>query len=561
MDRSTFRADLMAGITGAVLVLPQGVAFAMIAGLPPIYGLYTAMISPIVAALFGSSMHTVNGPTTAISIVVFSTLQPYAPEGSLAFIELAIVVTFMTGVMQLLLGALKMGSLINFVSNTVVVGFTAGAALLIAVSQIKHFLGLDIPNGLSFSKSMATIVTHLPQTNIGVLLISSTTLIMAILVKALKPRWPNMLIAMVLGSIMAYYVAGRHEEIRFVGELPVGLPPFHIPHFDPEQMRTILSGSFALALLALIQSVAIARSIANRSRQIIDPNQEFIAQGLSNLVGAFFSNYVSGASFTRSAVNYQAGARTPLSAILSAIFVMAIVLFIGPLTEHLPIPVMAGIIMLVAYNLIDFKEIRKILLSNWNEWVILLVTVFCTLFLHLEYAIYSGVILSLVFYLRRTGKPRIIAVAPLQGGEKRSFRNTEIYHTVPCPQLDIIRIDGSLFFGAVDHVRAYLQELEQNNKKNLLILGDGMNFIDLAGAELLAMEAEKRRERGGALYFSGIKKVTRDFLEEHGFRAEIGEERFYMSKKEAIRGIYARLDRSVCATCTARVFLECNADS
>lgn len=556
---SDLRADLLAGITGAVLVLPQGVAFAMIAGLPPIYGLYTAVIAPIVAALFGSSRHTVNGPTTPLSIVVFSTLQPMAEPGTMEFIQLAILMTFIAGLIQLLMGLLRLGSAVNFVSNTVVVGFTAGAAVLIGVSQLKHFLGVEIDRGLSFFKSIEALVHQLPNTQWSVFLVAFVTLVLAILIKKIVPRWPNMLLAMIAGSFLAFYLKGSGAVMTYVGAMPSGFPPFGVPEFEGSTVRSIFTDSLALALLGLIQSVAIARSISAKSGQRLNANQEFAAQGLSNMVGSFFNNYMSGSSFTRSALNYQSGARTPASAIISALGVVGILLFVAPLTRYLPIPVMAGIIMLVAYNLIDFKEIRQVISLRNKEWIILSVTFLSTLFLDLEYAIYFGVILSLVFYLQRTSKPRIIEVAPDPGTHNRKFRYIELYNTIPCPQLDVIRIDGSIFFGATENITDYLQMLKENGKKHLLILGGGINFIDLAGARMLLAESEDREERGGGLYFCGLKKTARDFLIDSGFVEELGREKFFASKTNAIASIYKNLDKDICRSCTVRVFRECAA--
>jgi SulP family sulfate permease len=555
-----FKSDLIAGLTGAVLVLPQGVAFAMIAGLPPIYGLYTAVVSTIIGALFSSSNHTVNGPTTALSIVTYSALEPLAVPGSAAFVELAILITLIAGAIQLFLGWTKMGSLVNFVSNTVVVGFTAGAALLIGASQLKHFLGIPLTGGLNFFQTLKEISFHIESTNVWVLLVSGTTLGIAILIKSLLPKWPYMLLAMIVGSGLALSIHGISHGISFVDHVEAGFPGLKVPSLSGAKSKVLLSNAFALALLGLIQSVAIARSIASKSGQRIDPNQEFIAQGLANIVGSFFRNYTAGASFTRSAVNYLSGAKTPLSAIVSAVLVLIILLFIAPFISLLPIPAMAGIIFIVAYNLIDFDAIKMVLKSNLQEKMVLLVTFASTLFLNLEYAIYFGVLLSLVFYLQRTSKPRIIKVAPDENHNRRKLRHTQIYSTTPCPQLDIIRIDGSLFFGATDYVAQYLFEQRISGKKHLLLLGDGINFIDLTGAELLIEEAEARRSIGGALYLTSFKKVARDFLEAGGYAKRFGEDNIYLNKTQAIEGIYAKLDKSICEECTVRVFSECKID-
>jgi SulP family sulfate permease len=404
VNRLTLKDDALAGLTNAVVVLPQGVAFAMIAGLPPIYGLYTAIVVPIVAALFGSSMHLISGPTTAISIVLFSTISEFALPGTASFIALTFVLTFVAGVIQLLMGIARLGSLVNYVSHAVIVGFTSGAAVLIATSQLKHVFGIKSPSGSSFYKTWEYIFSHLNETNYYVVLIALSTLLSAILLKRFFPKLPNMLLAMIIGSLVAYFGANGIEGVTLVGKLPSDLPSFSFPDLSLANIIKVSPNAFAIALLGLIEAVAIARSIALKSGQKLDGNQEFIGQGLSNIVGGMFNCYAGSGSFTRSGINYQAGAKTPLSAVFAALSLAIILVFVAPLSAYLPIASMGGIILLVAYNLIDIAEIRKTAKTNKQELTVLIATFFATLFLHLEYAIYIGVLLSFVFYLYRKAK-------------------------------------------------------------------------------------------------------------------------------------------------------------
>ena len=397
----TIRSDLIAGFTGAVIVLPQGIAFATIAGLPPQYGLYTAMVTPIVAALFGSSHHLVSGPTTAISIVIFSAVSHHVEPGSPEFISLALTLTFLAGVYQLSFGLARLGNIINFVSHTVVIGFTAGAAILIATSQMKHVLGIFIPKGESFLHIWADVFNQYSEINLIVLGVAMSTLAAAVLVKILLPKLPNLLIGMLAGGLVGMYLGGEAVGIKFVGEIPAHLPPLSAPDFSFETIKILAPEAFAIALLGLIEAVSISRAIAVKTNQQINSSQEFIGQGLSNVVGSFFSSYAGSGSFTRSGVNYSSGAKSPMSAIFSALFLMVIVLFVAPLTAYLPIASMGGVILIVAYNLIDFKHIRHVLKFSKEETSILLTTFFATLFLELEFAIYLGVLLSLVLFLKR----------------------------------------------------------------------------------------------------------------------------------------------------------------
>ncbi|MCB0842772.1 MAG: SulP family inorganic anion transporter [Bacteroidetes bacterium] len=559
VNRNTLKSDLLAGLTGAVIVLPQGVAFAMIAGLPPEYGLYTAMITPVIAALFGSSYHLISGPTTAISIVVFAALSEIAEPGSYEFIQLALTLAFMAGAFQLILGLARMGTLVNFVSHSVVIGFTAGAALLIMTSQMKHIFGIDIPRGASFLSSWKMILMGLPQTNFYILTVSLSTLASALLVKKFFPKLPYMLFAMFFGAIVSLLLDGPVHGVTLVGELPSHLPSPSLPNLSSDVIKVLAGNAFAIGLLGLIEAVSIAKAIASHSQQHIDGNQEFIGQGLSNLVGSFFSSYPGSGSFTRSGVNFQAGAKTPIAAIFAAVFLALILLLVAPLTAYLPIPAMGGIILLVGYNLIDFHHISQVFKANRKEFGVLLVTFLGTLFLELEFAIYLGVILSLIFYLQRTSKPGIVTLSPDPDATKRQFVNIARVPLPECPQLKMIRIDGSLFFGAVDHVSSYLNELADDNPdiNRLLIIASGINFLDLAGAELLVKESKRWNERGGGLYICGMKKTGRELMHKGGFWDEIGRDHFFWTKPEAIKYIYSKLSHSICESCTSKIFLEC----
>jgi len=559
VGKKTIRADLLAGLTGAVIVLPQGVAFALIAGLPPVYGLYTAIVVPIVAGLFGSSLHVVSGPNTAISLVVFSAISGLAEPGSEEFVQLAFVLTFLAGAFQLGLGLARLGVLTNFVSGTVVVGFTAGAAILIATSQLKHALGMTIPGGEGFLPTWRDIILQIPHINLNELAVGAGTLLIAILFRKISKKLPHLLIAMVLGSVLAAILGGSGVGIRFVEEIPAKLPPFEAPELSVFNFRRLSSNAFAIALLGLIQAVAIARSIAAKTHQRIDGNQEFIGQGLSNVVGSFFSSYAGSGSFTRSGVNYETGARTPLSAVFASLILAGFLLLVAPLATHLPMSAMGGIILLVAFNLIDFQHIKGISKASKKENAVLITTFLATLFMELEFAIYIGVFLSLIFYLQRTSRPHVAIMAPDSSEPGRRFLNLARKPLTECPQLKIVRIDGSLYYGAIDHISAFLDELSENHpQRHLLILANGINFVDISGAEFLVQEAMRWRARGGDFYICGLKFVAQDVLISGGFRDQIGADHFFSTKKDAIPAIFKRLDPKICETCQARIFLECN---
>ncbi|MGV6859994.1 MAG: SulP family inorganic anion transporter [bacterium] len=564
INAQSLKADALAGFTGAVIVLPQGVAFATIAGLPPQYGLYTAMITPIVAALFGSSMHLISGPTTAISIVIFSAGSHHAVPGSPEFINVALTMTFLAGVYQLSFGLARLGTLVNFVSHTVVIGFTAGAAILIVTSQMKNVLGIDLPRGESFIHTWGELWEKLPDANGYVVLIAVVTMVLALAIKRFFPVIPNLLLALVVASLLSIGLGGEAANIKLVGEIPSQLPPLSSPDLSLGSLKVLAPEAFAVALLGLIEAVSISRAIASKSNQRIDANQEFIGQGLSNIFGSFFSSYAGSGSFTRSGVNYSAGAQTPMSAIFAAVFLMLIVLLIAPYTAYLPIAAMGGVILLVAYNLIDFHHIKHILKSSKSETAILLTTFFATLFLELEFAIYLGVLLSLVLFLAKTSTPEIVSLAPDDDPvtHKRKLTDISVKPLLECPGLKIIRVDMSIYFGSLNHVQNRLNDIvEHEHIKHILIEGSGINFIDLSGAEMLVTEARRLEKLGGGLYFTGLKPNVYDFFSRGCFVSQIGNTHFFDTKKDAIKSIKKILEPEHCKTCKARVFDECKKDA
>jgi len=556
----TIKADFIAGLTGAIIVLPQSVAFATIAGMPPEYGLYTAMVVPIIAALFGSSFHLISGPTTAISIVVFAAVSKYAVPGSEEFIAMVLTLTFLAGVYQLVFGLAKFGLLVNFVSHNVVTGFTAGAALLIASSQIPYILGIDVIRGGSFIETWVNLYSGAGELNIYLLIVGLSTLGSAILIRLIKPQLPNLLIGMFVGGFLAFDLSSFTESIETIGVIPTYFPPLSTPDFSLSTLKSLAPEAFAIALLGLIEASSIGRSIASKTNQRINPSQEFIGQGTYNIVGSFFSSYASSGSFTRTGVNYEAGARTPLSAILAALLLMLIVLLVAPLISYLPLAAMAGVILLVAYNLIDFDNIKKTFAFSKSESVIFSATFLSTLLFELEFAIYLGVLLSLMFFIAKTSTPEIHTLAfgrpPGEGVRKlQSIRKSPL---VQCPQLKIIRIDMSIYFGSINHIQKQIDQIVDNQRiYHILIVASGVNFIDLAGMEGLLIENKRLKEFNGSLYFVSVNSSVLEFMEKVNFLDDIGRENFFELKEQAIHMIFDRLDRSKCEKCQALIFNEC----
>jgi len=455
------------------------------------------------------------------------------------------------------MGFAKMGKLVNFVSNSVVIGFAAGAGILIAFKQLKHVFGIQVPLGSSFYEIINYIIVHIEETNFYVLAVALGTLLLAFIIKKIKYiSRLYMLIAMVLGSVLAILLGGSIHGIETVGNVPSNLPPFKIPDFNFEDMRLLTTGAITLALLGLVEAVSIARAVALHSHQKLDNNQEFIGQGLSNIISSFFSSYASSGSFTRSGVNFQAGAKTPFSAIISAVGLMLVVLFFAKYASFLPKPAMGGIILLVGYNLIDFHHIKKIVKSSKREFIVLIVTLLGTLFLELETALFLGILISLFFYLEKTSKPNIAVFG--KNNEDKFINIIRDETAKECPQLKMIRIDGSLYFGAVEGISNYFADLYKESKQqHLLIISNGINFIDVAGAEWITQETLKWQKRGGGIYFVGLKIISQDILLDGGFANAIGFHNFFKNKNLAISTIYKNLDKDVCENCSVKLFAEC----
>ncbi|MFT5446771.1 MAG: SulP family sulfate permease [Gammaproteobacteria bacterium] len=558
VNRKTLRADALAGFTGAIVVLPQGVAFATIAGMPPEYGLYAAMVPAVVAALFGSSRLLVSGPTTAASVVLLSTLSTMAAPGSATYVYFALTLTFMVGLIQFVMGLARLGHLVNFISHSVIVGFTAGAAVLIASSQTKHFLGIELPSGLHVYEVLVGTWKQTEQINWLTVMVGVVTVGSGLVARRWFKQFPYMLVAIVIGTISGLLVNRfLNGSVELVGVTPEALPPLSMPSFTFATWQQLAPAALAVTLFALTEAVSIARSLAARTGDLIDGNQEFIGQGLSNMAGAFFSGYVATGSFNRSAVNYEAGARTPLASVFSAVLLVVVLLAVAPLLSYMPKAAMAGVLYLVAVGLIDLQQIRVIVRASRSDAMVLASTFFATLLLELDFAIMLGVMLSLVIYLHQASRPRVLVRVPDPREPRRRF-NTDA--SLPeCPQMKLVRIDGALFFGAVNYVAERLRIMFKRNsdQKHLLILARPINFIDVAGAEMLARENATRKGVGGGIYFHQLKDDAKAMLKRGGFFDDIGEDHFFDNKGEAIAAIFEKLDKNVCARCTKRIFNEC----
>lgn len=566
VDRFSWRHDLNAGLLGAVLALPQGVAFATLAGLPPQYGVYGAVVPCIVAALAGSSRHVITGPTNANSLALMAALAPLAIVGSTHYIDLALAVTIMVGVLQLMVGGFRLGALANFVSPSVLLGFTTGAAVLIALFALKDLFGLSPPPGTSAFSILGLIALHPGSLHWQAPLVGAVTLLATLALRQWRPRWPTMLLGLLAGFACAQilmWVQGEGAHIAVVGPIPSALPPFRVPDVSWQDLGELSSIALALTLVALGQSLSISKAVAARSGQTLNVNREFVGQGLSNAVGGLFSAYVSCGSLNRSMPNLEAGARTPLAAVFAALLVVVLVAFGGGLIAQIPLAAIAATLLLVAYGLIDIARWKQVLSVSRTETLVAGVTFLATLSIPMDRAVLLGTLVSLVAYLYRTSHPAIRPLLPSPTADRRFTPIDELPLPVgeECPQLKLVRVEGSVYFGAVQHVTDQLQLFRRlkPDQRHALFMVKSMNFIDLAGNDLWQHEMRERRAVGGDIYFHRPRTPVMQMLGETGMLTELGDGHVFASKDQALRSIYERLDPERCRTCSVRVFKECEA--
>ena len=562
----TVRADLVAGILGALLVLPQGIAFAALAGLPPEYGLYTAIVPCVVAALFGSSWHVMTGPTNALSLALFATLAPLAVVGSPHYIQLALAVTVLVGVMQWLIGIFRLGALANFISPSTLRGFTSGAAALIALHALADFFGLAAPPSHGTANLLVHLRANWHHAVPAALVIGMVTLVVALLLRRLRKNWPGMLMALVVASALAFAMdraglAATWGPLALTGALPNIWPHFQWPAVEAQALPDLIGVAFALTIVALGQSISIAKALSERTGQPINANREFIGQGVANIVGGFFSCYVACGSLNRSLPNLEAGARTPLAAVFASGWLLALLAVSAPLLALIPLAGVAGLLMLVAWQLFDLPAWQRLWRFSRQEFGIALATLLATLTIRLELAILLGTLLSLVAFVYRTSKPSMRVMGFNANDADRPFvvLADAPHPLAECPQLKLLRMEGEVYFGAVAHVGEQLRALRAapDAPKHVLVMAKSMNFIDLAAADLWQAELAARRQAGGDLYFHRPRPQVLELWQHIGFMADIGHGHIFPTKRAAIATIFDRLDRSVCARCAVRLFEEC----
>ncbi len=553
------RPDMIAGLTVAVVLLPQAIAYAMIAELPPEVGLYAAVVGAIVGALWGSSLHLHTGPTNASSLLVLASLVTVAPPGSPEFIAAAGYLAVLVGLIKLAMGMARMGVLVNFVADSVVVGFTAGAGILISLNQLKHMLRVDLPASPEIIQTIRSLVAHLDQLHQPSLYLGLGTIVLVAFLKKFLSRLPAALIGMVAASTVVGLGHLDEQGVRVLGAIPRSLPPLTgLPLLSADLFWKLTAGALAVSAIGLVEAISSARNIAARSGQHLLSNQEFVGQGLASMAAGFFSGYTVSGSFTRSAINYEAGGRTPVASIFSGIFVMVAMMVFAPLAVYLPRTALAGVLLVTAYGMIDRKEMKKILKSSRGDSAVMISTMLATVLLPLEFAVLAGMLVSFARYLIKSSTPSVVSVVPDQ-----TFRHfEEAGMRAVCPQLGIINVEGSLYFGAVHHVEEVIRENQVAcpQQKFLLLRLNMVDHCDVSGIHMLAGVVSSYRRRAGDVFLDGVRPKVMEMIHLYGFDEVVGDGNI-LNGSDAISHLFHKvLHPGYCVyECRVRVFAECQA--
>lgn len=540
--KAYLRPDLTAAATVAVVVIPQSMAYAIIAGVDPVYGLYTAIVSTVLSALFGSSNHLVAGPTNAISLLVASNMKDF--RGRANAYEMLFLMTFMVGAMQLLFGILKLGRVINYVSHAVIVGFTAGAGVIIALGQLNQLLGISFGKGyMSLMAKVYYVLTHLESTNLFALGLGILTIGIILLCKRLNKSLPGALIGIIVSIIIVMTFSLESHGVKLTGNIPRQLPPFDMIVFDLTSAKEVFAGALAIAIIGLVEAISISKSIASTSHQKIDANQEFIGQGMSNMISSFFHCFAGSGSFTRSAINYYSGAITRMSAVVSGVIVAVILLFFAPYAKYIPMPSLAGVIMLIAYNMVNKKEMQKVYRVGRSDSAVMWITFGATVFMpDLDWAIYMGIAISIILYLKETNTVPVKVLLPIE--EKGyHFREKEIDTVKERTDILIIQIEGNLYFGSAYDLENKLDALIGKARVFILRMKT-VATIDITALDALKVFIRRVGECGDEIIISGVKSGLNLMLVNSDLAKEIGRENIFLSEEEIFASSLKALDRA-----------------
>ena len=538
--QGTIKQDLLAGVTVSLVAIPQSLAYAQLAGVPAYYGLYAALIPTIVGALFGSSRQLSTGPVAMTSLLTAASVAPFAAAGSEMFFSYVILLALLSGLFQVLFGALRMGVLLNFLSHPVLMGFINAAAIIIGLSQIPTLLGISAKQSEHFLVDIWQVFSHIDTMHEVSVAFGVAAIVMLLLFKKFAPRIPGVLATVVVLTFISYKIGYADMGGRVVGLVPSGLPTIGLPLLDWHATTLLLPAAFIIALISFMEAMSSSKVIAIKTRQPWDENKELIGQGLAKIAASLCHSMPVSGSFSRSALNLATNAQTAFSSVVSAIFVLLTLLFFTTLLYHLPKPVLAAVIIMAVINLINFKTIIKAWQASRDDGIASIITFVTTLAFapNIQNGIITGIILSLVLLLYRMMQPRVAVLGMHSDG---TLRDADRHNLPPLhPRLGAIRFDGALRFMNVSYFEDALLTLERKSPsvRYILVKCDGINYLDASGVEMLGSLVSRFKSNGITLGFSGIKKQVHEVMDRTNLSVTIGKDNIFATDQEAFDKLY-----------------------
>ena len=558
---SFLRSDMIAGLTVAVVLIPQAMAYAMLAGLPPVYGLYAAMVTPFIGALWGSLRQLATGPIAIMSLLVLTSLTPLAEPGSPEFIELAFLLAFMVGILYLGIGLFRLGEVMSFISHSSVKGFTSAAALIIIATQVPHFLGLTVSGHEYIFPMLLELLKGLPSLHIMTFAVGFVAFAIIYGIKRYRPNFPAGLIALVLCSVAVALFQLQEHGVAIVGKTPKGLPNLHVPLMAFNTISTLIGPAVVIALVSFAETYSVGKAISAKTRQRVNVDQEFVGQGLANLVGSFFQCYPVSGSFSRTAINYATGAKTGISSVISSLIVVLALLFLTPLLTYIPRAALAALVISAVLLLFHPKEVFILWKMNRHDGIVAVTVFVLALLTKPDYALLIGVMISLMFFLWKTMHPRIIRVT--KDPELNMFLNADMHNKPSCPQILHLRSDNAIYFANADYtVEHMLERIDEHTTPVKFLLLDfvGVGFMDITGVDELRSLQNEVKDRGIELALMGVHLPVRQVMESSGFINDLKPDYMIENRGEAIKFLFKDLDHGYCKKdCLYELFFECSA--
>jgi len=535
-QKMNLKGDLSAGLTVAIMLVPQGMAYAMLAGLPPIIGLYASIIPLLIYSFLGTSNQLAVGPVAIVSLMTAAGVGSLANGSVEAYIAYAVLLALMVGVMQLAMGIGRFGFLVNFLSHPVISGFTSAAALVIGLSQLKHLLGIDIARSHHIHEILINAYQQINDIHLITVGIGIVSIALLMLIKKIQPMFPGALVVVTLSTLMVWVFDLHNYGVKIVGDVPSGFPTPSLPDVNAQAIIDLLPTAIAISMVGFMESISVAKAFARKNQYDVDANKELIALGSANIGGSFFGAYPVTGGFSRTAINGQAGAKTPFASMITAAVIAVVIVFLTPLFYFLPKAVLAAIIMVAVFGLVDIKEVKHLYKVKRADLVLLITTFFATLTAGIEMGILTGVIASLLWVVIRTTRPHAAVLGQLPG--TNIYRNIDRHPEAQTQDgMLILRIDAQFYFGNASFLKETIrQQIEQakHSVKAVLIEAASVNELDASADTTLHEIMEDLKTSDIELYFASVKGPVMDVMKRSQFDQKIGEDHFFTELASAV---------------------------